>query len=107
MLIDRLIETAASCALNMDDFDTDYANLEDRYEHARIKLDDVTATIADRRDRLNQAKAIQSYLATRPALEYSHDAWNLLVDQAIVDNDGTINVRFKDFTSAGKPATDA
>lgn len=96
VLIEQLIETAATRTLNIDDFDATYADLQTRHDHARTKLDHVNATITDRRYRLSQAKAIQEYLATQPPLEYSDDAWNLLVDHATIDSDGTITICFAD-----------
>lgn len=42
-----------------------------------------------------QAKATRDYLATQPPLEYSDQAWNILVDHATVLNDGSIDVHLK------------
>ncbi|MDY3126649.1 MAG: hypothetical protein SOW59_00750 [Corynebacterium sp.] len=100
MLIDQLIETAATRTLNMDDFDATYANLQARHDHARAILGHVTTKIADRKDRLSQVRANQEYLDTQPVLDYTDDAWNLLVDQAIVDKDGIITIQFNDSTRA-------
>ena len=75
---------------------TTYADLQARHDQARASLDRVTATITDRKDRLAQAQAIHEYLATQPPLEYSDDAWNLLVDHATVNRDAATIVVFKD-----------
>lgn len=80
----------------MDDVDATYADLQVRHDHARVSLNHVNAKITDRKDRLSQARAVQEYLATQPPVEYSDDAWNLLVDHAIIDSDGAITICFAD-----------
>ena len=42
---------------------------------------------------------VLEYLEMQPPLEYSDDAWAILVDQATVRRDDTITVTFKDEVS--------
>ena len=96
VLIDQMVLTAAQTAIDPDEYDQKYADLETRYNQASTKHADLDAQITDRQARLEQARAICDFLESQPPLEYSDDTWALLVDHAVVDTEGTVSVRFKD-----------
>lgn len=94
--INDLINRAATTVMDMDEYDSKYRDLEQSLQTAVKKLESTEAKIKDRRDRLTQARAVLDYLETQPPLQYSDDAWIVLVDHATVAHDGTITVVFKD-----------
>ena len=92
--------TAAQTAIDPDEYDQKYADLETRYNLASTKHADLDAQIADRQARLEQARTICDFLDSNPPLEYSDDAWSLLVDHVNVASDGTMTISFKDQVAA-------
>lgn len=96
MLIDQLLASATSTTLDPDEFDTRYADLTARYETALATRDKLEAEIADRKARHGQGKAALDYLGLQRPLEYSDEAWALLVDHVNVRVDGELTVIFKD-----------
>ncbi|MGQ4507348.1 hypothetical protein ACUH89_06175 [Dermabacteraceae bacterium P13264] len=91
-----MVLTAAQTAVDPDEYDHKYAELEARYNQASTKHADLDTQITDRHARLEQARAISDFLESQSPLEYSNDTWALLVDHAEVDTEGTVSVRFKD-----------
>lgn len=100
VLIDQLVLTAAQTAIDPDEYDQKYADLETRYNQASTKNADLDAQITDRQARLEQARTICDFLDSNPPLEYSDDAWSLLVDHVNVASDGTMTISFKDQVAA-------
>lgn len=96
VLIDQLVLTAVQTAIDPDEYDQKYAELEARYNQACTKRADLESQITDRHARLEQARTICDFLDSNPPLEYRDDAWSLLVDHAMVDTEGAVSVRFKD-----------
>ncbi|QJC21946.1 recombinase family protein [Arcanobacterium buesumense] len=94
ILINQLLNTAATNMMDADNYDTQYATLERRREKAITKYTNVIDEIAHRQSRLAQARAVHDYFASQSPLEYSDDAWNLLVNHAVVDEHGSIHVVF-------------
>lgn len=95
-LMNQLITTAAATAHDPDDYDRRYHELENRHHQLEAEHQHISCQIDDLRHRRAQAIKVRDYLATQPPLEYSDDAWNLLVDHATVDEDGAIGVVFTD-----------
>ncbi|CRH69161.1 Uncharacterised protein [Chlamydia trachomatis] len=95
VLIDQLLASATNTRLDSDEFDNEYANLTARYEEATATRERLNAEITDKQARLAQARATADYLDARPPLEYSDDAWPLLVDHVRIETDGEITVIFK------------
>ncbi|MGV9182671.1 hypothetical protein [Arcanobacterium canis] len=91
-----MVLTAAQTTIDPDEYDQKYAELEARYNRALAKQEGLDQAITDRKARLEQARAICNFLDTNPPLEYSDDAWALLVEHAVVDTEGAVSVRFKD-----------
>ncbi len=48
------------------------------------------------RRRVGKTRLIKEYIADKLPLEYSDDAWNLLIDHATIDSDGMITICFVD-----------
>lgn len=96
VLLNQLVLTAAKTAIDPDEYDTRYAELETRYNKVFAKQEALDQAITDRQTRLAQARAVIDFLDTNPPLEYSDDAWSLLVDRAEVAADGTLTIYFKD-----------
>ncbi|WP_216378140.1 hypothetical protein [Arcanobacterium phocae] len=82
--------------MDAGDYDAQYDMLETRRKKATKEYARTVDEITNRQNRLAQAKAIHDYHATQPPLEYSDDAWNLLVNHAVVDEHGSIHIVFKD-----------
>ncbi|WP_216402470.1 hypothetical protein [Arcanobacterium phocae] len=83
-------------AMDAGDYDAQYNMLETRRKKATKKYARTVDEITNRQNRLAQAKAIHDYLAPpQSPLEYSDDAWNLLVNHAVVNEHGSIHIVFK------------
>lgn len=95
VLIDQLLASATNTRLDPDEFDNKYANLTARYEKATATRERLDSEITDKQASLAQARATADYLDARPPLEYTDDAWALLVDHVRIETDGQINVVFK------------
>lgn len=94
--MNTLATQGAHAATEPDQYDADYANLERKYQKADAKRIKTTEAIKNRDTRRHQAHQIHEYLQTQPPLTYTPQAWTTLVEEARVDADGTIEVRFKD-----------
>ena len=77
-----------------DEYDQRYHQLEQRYQQQEKEHRTITNKIADLITRQAQAREIRDYLATQPPLEYSDQAWNILMSHAVVHNDRTIMIHF-------------
>ena len=64
-------------------------------EAERDKVTQESGEITDKQTRLAQVRATADYLDARPPLEYSDDAWALLVGHVTIETYGQINVVFK------------
>ena len=95
-LMNQLITTAAATAHAPDDYDRRYHQLETRHRQLETEHQHITDKIDDLRHRRAQAIKVHFYLATLPPLAYSDQAWNTLVDHAIINANGAISVIFKD-----------
>ena len=95
-LMNQLITTAAATAHDPDDYDRRYHQLETRHRQLETEHQHITDKIDDLRHRRAQAIKVHFYLATLPPLAYSDQAWNTLVDHAIINANGAISVIFKD-----------
>lgn len=93
-LINQLITENATAVHDPDEYDQRYHQLEQRYQRQEKEHQTIRNRIADLITRQAQAKAIHHYLATQPPLEYSDQAWNVLVNHAVVHNDRTIMIHF-------------
>ena len=95
-LMNQLINENATSARDPDEYDTRWHQLEHRYQQQEQEHHTISDQIADLITRRAQAVAIHDYLATRPPLEYSDEAWNILIKQVVLDADGSISISFKD-----------
>ena len=91
-----LVTQGAHAAIDPDQYDTDYANLERKYQKADAKRFKTAEAIKDRETRRHQAHQVRDYLQTQPPLAYTPGAWNTLVAEAEVTANQTIAIRFKD-----------
>lgn len=48
------------------------------------------------RHRVGKTRLIKEYITDKLPLEYSDDAWTLLIDHATIDSDETITICFVD-----------
>ncbi|MGV9184935.1 hypothetical protein [Arcanobacterium canis] len=95
-LMNQLITTAAATAQDPEDYDRRYHQLETQHRQLETEHQHITDKIDDLRHRRAQAIKVHFYLATLPPLAYSDQAWNTLVDHAIINANGAISVIFKD-----------
>lgn len=93
-LINQLITENATTVHDPDEYDQRYHQLEQRYQQQEKEHQTITNKIADLITRQAQAKEVRDYLATQPPLEYSDQAWNILMSHAVVHNDRTIMIHF-------------
>lgn len=94
-LFNQLVTTAASSSHDPNEFDRRYRQLEERHRQLEGEHKKVSAEISNRQHRRVQAIDVRDFLATQPPLEYSDEAWNIIVDHAVVTTDGTISIHLK------------
>ncbi|MGV9189599.1 hypothetical protein ACTOVN_07975 [Arcanobacterium canis] len=95
-LMNQLITTSATTAQDPEDYDIRYRELENRHHQLEAEHQHITVQIDNLWHRRAQAIKVHFYLATLPPLAYSDQAWNTLVDHAIINANGAISVIFKD-----------
>lgn len=95
-LMNQLIAENATAANDPDEYDRRYQQLEQRYQQEEQEHHTMSDQIADLSARRAQAAAARDYLATQPPLEYSDEAWNLLVQKASVNSACDVEVRLND-----------
>lgn len=104
-LIAQLVTVNAATAHDPDEYDHRYQQLDNRYHDLQHQHQQIETKITSLTERRAQAHLIRDYLASRPPLEYSDEAWNTLVDHATINFkdekpcDGTLQHH-----SAKKPA---
>lgn len=86
----------AITTLDPSEYDSRYKELEKRYQQEEQERQAINYQIADLTTRPAQASLVRDCLAAQPPLEYSDEAWNILVEQAIIDTEGSISISFKD-----------
>lgn len=92
----QLINENASAAHDPDKYVPRWHQLEQCCQQQEQEHQKLCDQIADLTTRRAQAAAVRDYLATRPPLEYSDEAWNTLIKQVVVDAEGSISINFKD-----------
>ena len=95
VVINQLITTCATSAYDPDEYDRRYQQLETKHHQLEENLQHVNAQIDDLRRCKAQAMQVHSFLVTQPPLEYSDQAWNILVDHATITAEGNIEIHFK------------
>ncbi|WP_051176735.1 recombinase zinc beta ribbon domain-containing protein [Propionimicrobium lymphophilum] len=94
-LMNQLVTENATSAHDPDEYDARWQQLEQRYQQQEHEHQGISDQIADLTTRRVQAVAIHDYLATRPPLEYSAEAWNVLVRYLKVSESLTCCVEWK------------
>ena len=82
---------------NMDEFKQKTAEYDERFRKAEAKLNRLQA---ERQERLSRSKAIMRFIddmLERPLLleKWEDQPWNLLVNQAVVSEDGSVTFAFR------------
>ncbi|WRS29217.1 hypothetical protein U6G28_06665 [Actinomycetaceae bacterium MB13-C1-2] len=98
--MNTLIAEGAHAVMGPDQYDADYATLENKYQKVDAERQQVAEAIRGQETRSRQARQLRDYLQTQPPVAYTPQAWNTLVEEATVSVNGTIEIRFKD-----EPAT--
>ncbi|WP_270773197.1 zinc ribbon domain-containing protein [Pauljensenia sp. OF14-1SRA] len=91
-LMNQLIIENANTAHDPDEYDERWQQLKQRYQQQEQEHHTISDQITDLTTRRAQAKATRDYLATQPPLEYSDQAWNTLVQKALVNSGCDIEV---------------
>ncbi|KGF01229.1 hypothetical protein [Actinomyces sp. S4-C9] len=86
----KSIPSAKKCS--PDEYDHRYQQLEQRYQQQEQEHQKVSDQIACLTTRRAKAAAVRDYLATQPPLEYSDEAWNILMQYSCVTKEGLIQV---------------
>lgn len=94
-LMNQLITENATAAHDPDEYDRSYQQLEQRYQQQEQEHQKVSDQVADLATRRAQAVAARDFLATQPPLEYSDQAWNVLVYFMVVVDRSKQDVYFK------------
>jgi len=95
-LVDKLIKDNARITQDQEDFNKKYDELVSQYEVTKIELD---KTLEKRVYKQAQEIKMKAYLAEIKKVDnylpvWSDDLWILMVEEAIVNRDKTINFKF-------------
>ncbi len=95
-LMNQLVTENATAAHDPDEYDRRYQELEKRYQDQEQEHHTISEQITDLTKRRAQAAAAHDYFTTQPPLEYSDQAWNVLVRLLLVNSEGHVELHFVD-----------
>ena len=95
-LVQQLVESNASQALNQNDYGTKYNTLANRYQEAKNKYDEISAKIAEKKNKGLLLKGFLNNLKEQKdtITEWDDNLWNIMVEKAVVHRDGRITFIF-------------
>ena len=102
-----LVEMTQNCiaenariAQDQGEYQKRYNGLVERYEKAKARFDEVTATIAQRSAKGERLVGFIRTLETQtePVAEFDERLWGAMVDYVTVGADGGVTVVFRDWT---------
>lgn len=97
ILVENLIKDNASKAQNQTEFTNRYNSLNEKYNLTKGKIEEAITKRNEMQQSADSLKSFLKELDNKPSLIETYDSilWNSMLDEAIVNEDGTIQLKFK------------
>lgn len=97
ILVENLIKDNASRAQNQTEYTNRYNSLNEKYNLTKGKIEEALIKRNEMQQSADSLKSFLKELADKPSFIETYDSilWNSMLDEAIVNEDGTIQFKFK------------
>lgn len=97
ILVENLIKDNASRAQNQTEYTNRYNALNEKYNLTKGKIEEALIKRNEMQQNADSLKCFLKELTDKPSLIETYDSilWNSMLDEAIVNEDGTIQFKFK------------
>lgn len=97
ILVENLIKDNASRTQNQIEYTNRYKSLNENYNLTKEKIEEAIIKMNEMQQNADSLKCFLKKLTDKPSLIETYDSilWNSMLDEAIVNEDGTIQFKFK------------
>ena len=97
ILVENLIKDNASRTQNQIEYTNRYNSLNEKYNLTKDKIEEAIIKRNEMQQNADSLKCFLKELTDKPSLIETYDSilWNSMLDEAIVNEDGTIQFKFK------------
>ena len=97
ILVENLIKDNASRTQNQIEYTNRYKSLNEKYNLTKEKIEEAIIKRNEMQQKADSLKCFLKELTDKPSLIETYDSilWNSMLDEAIVNEDGTIQFKFK------------
>lgn len=97
ILVENLIKDNASRTQNQIEYTNKYNSLNEKYNLTKEKIEEAIIKRNEMQQKADSLKCFLKELTDKPSLIETYDSilWNSMLDEAIVNEDGTIQFKFK------------
>lgn len=97
ILVENLIKDNASRTQNQIEYTNKYNSLNEKYNLTKEKIEEAIIKRNEMQQNADSLKCFLKELTDKPSLIETYDSilWNSMLDEAIVNEDGTIQFKFK------------
>lgn len=97
ILVENLIKDNASRTQNQIEYTNRYKSLNEKYNLTKEKIEEAIIKRNEMQQNADSLKCFLKELTDKPSLIETYDSilWNSMLDEAIVNDDGTIQFKFK------------
>lgn len=97
ILVENLIKDNASRTQNQIEYTNRYKSLNEKYNLTKEKIEEAIIKRNEMQQKADSLKCFLKELTDKPSLIETYDSilWNSMLDKAIVNEDGTIQFKFK------------
>lgn len=97
ILVENLIKDNASRTQNQIEYTNRYKSLNEKYNLTKEKIEEAIIKRNEMQQKAYSLKCFLKELTDKPSLIETYDSilWNSMLDEAIVNEDGTIQFKFK------------
>lgn len=97
ILVENLIKDNASRTQNQIEYTNRYKSLNEKYNLTKEKIEEAIIKRNEMQQNADSLKCFLKELTDKPSLIETYDSilWNSMLDEAIVNEDGTIQFKFK------------
>ncbi len=104
LLVENLIHDNARRNQDQEEYERHYQELVSQFNAAKAKMESLLEEKQSKLDRIEILNAFIASLEDKETIidEFSTDLWNLMIQEALVNEDGTIKFVFKNGTEIAK-----
>ena len=97
ILVENLIKDNAARTQNQIEYTNRYKSLNEKYNLTKEKIEEAIIKRNEMQQKADSLKCFLKELTDKPSLIETYDSilWNSMLDEAIVNEDGTIQFKFK------------